>query len=200
MDIANPSSIPSLWSLAWQLLGKAAESGDGTLATPSISTVASLQVARPRVVVLRKADDQNCVLTCYTDRRSVKVDHLNKGSEFSWLGWDPEASVQFIGGGPTTWASEAEHREIFAQLPKHSRKAYATVSPPGSPLPAAGTGLPDRWAEMDEAETDYALANFGILKTRLRWAEVLKLDREGNTRLAANRSDADEWSFQYIVP
>ncbi len=189
-----------LWSLAWQLLGKAAESGDGALATPSISTVASLQVARPRVVVLRKADDQNCVLTCYTDRRSVKVDHLNKGSEFSWLGWDREASVQFVGGGPTTWASEAEHRKIFAQLPKHSRKAYATVSPPGSPLPDAGTGLPSRWEDMDEAETDYALANFGILKTRLRWAEVLKLDREGNTRLAANRSDGDEWSFQYIVP
>ncbi|MGB3800137.1 MAG: hypothetical protein WA952_10010 [Lewinella sp.] len=200
MNTSFQQTLPALWTQSWALLNRAANTGDGSFATPSVTSVASLRVARPRIVVLRGADDGLHQLTCYTDRRSVKVDHLNRGSEFSWLAWDPEAKIQFIGGGPTTWASEETHREIFSELPKHSRKAYATITAPGTPLPNAGTGLPDDWEEMDEKDTDYVLSNFGVLTTQLRWAEVLKLDRSGNTRLAAARQDDGQWSFTYIVP
>ncbi|PPK84283.1 pyridoxamine 5'-phosphate oxidase-like protein [Neolewinella xylanilytica] len=194
------SVAPALWREAWQLLAASTTSDTPPFATAALATTENAQVARPRTVILRDCDPTEGRLTCYSDRRAIKVKHLEEGSEFSYLCWDPKTSIQFSGGGPTRLASQADHERIFAGLAKHSRKAYATEAAPGTPLPNPATGLPDDWKDRTLPETDYALANFGIFVTRLRWAEVVKLDREGNTRLAARRGNGGDWSFHYLVP
>ena len=194
------ASTPSYWQRAWKLLSKAAATGEGGFSTPSISTVADPITARPRVVVLRDCNAQDGSLTFFTDSRSIKIDHLRRGSTLSWCFWDSDARLQLIGGGATTEADPLARRRVWRQLPKHARKAYATLHAPGSVLPAAGTDLPAEWESLELAETEYAFAHFAVLTTRLEWAEVLHLDRNGNTRLAATRTEGTRWTFAYLTP
>ena len=192
--------FPELWRTAWTTLESAANTGDGAFHTPTIATVDRKGQPRSRVIVLRSATVDDYHLSFYTDVRSVKVRHILNGSETSWTFWDPEQQLQFLGGGPTLMVDATTEEGVFSELPKHARKAYATTQPPGTVLSAAGSGLPANWEALDVQETDFALANFSIFTTRLRWAEVLHLDRKGNTRLAAERGEDGKWRFDYLVP
>ena len=152
------------------------------------------------MVVLRECNAADATLTFYTDARSIKVNHLRNGSTVSWCFWDPEAQLQLIGGGKTNEQASPKRRKIWDGLPKHSRKAYATRHPPGTALAERGTDLPPDWESRDLAQTEYAFDHFAVLTTRLEWAEVLHLDRGGNTRIAATRSPEGGWTFTYLVP
>ena len=151
-------------------------------------------------MVLRDCNSQDGSLTFFTDARSIKVHHLRNGSAVSWCFWDADARLQLIGGGPTEKQRTENHRKIWEGLDKHSRRAYATLRAPGTGLPEAGTGLPDDWESRTLAETEYAFAHFAVFTTRLEWAEVLHLDRGGNTRIGATRTDAGRWTFKYLTP
>ncbi|WP_168797405.1 hypothetical protein [Neolewinella litorea] len=188
------------WQSPSNLLRSAPDNSDHPFALPTFCTTGPEGVPRPRIVVLRAVDAAITELRCYTDRRSVKAEHLAAGSEGSYLFWDPDTSLQVMAGGPTHWAPEDEARNAFRKLPKHGRKAYATVSAPGTKVPHPTSGLPEDWDERQVADTDYAIHHFGILITRLRWADVLHLDRQGNTRMTGSRSDGGDWYWEWAIP
>ncbi|WP_116127911.1 pyridoxamine 5'-phosphate oxidase family protein [Lewinella sp. IMCC34183] len=189
----------NVWSEIAHLLREAADDGDHPFALPTLCSSGSGGLARGRMVVLRAADPDAATLRTYTDTRSVKVDHLQAHPEFSYVFWDRETRYQLMCGGPTHWADAAETDAVFADLPKHSRKAYATRSAPGTPLPGGGSDLPEDWDSLDLDGTDYARENFGILVTTLAWADVLQLDRDGNRRALGHRR-AGEWTWEWITP
>ena len=197
--LEKPGSKLNFWQSAVNLLDAATGSSDHAYSVPGLSTVGPDGIPRSRRVVLRSVDTEQGILKIYTDRRSVKARHLDSGSEFSFLFWDPESSIQLACGGPTHWAPVGETEAVFTNLPKHGRKAYATLPRPGSELDAASSGLPADWDDMDLSATDYALDNFGIAVTTLRWADVLHLDRNGNSRMAGTRPDRD-WKWEWITP
>ena len=190
----------TLWEQAWHLILTHAGQANLAFGTAAVASVGHNGLPRNRTIVLRAADRQAATLTHYTDRRSVKVHELRTNPVLSYLFWDAESQIQFSAHGPTHWLPQNQAHRLFEQLPKHSRKAYATTSAPSSPLPAPGTGLPDDWDIRTLAETDYAQANFGVLVTRLVYADVLLLDRSGNRRLSAIRSEKDRWTLNWIVP
>ena len=200
MDDSTPQSIPSHWQQVWIILAKAVDTGDSAFSTPCVSTVADRETARSRVVVLRDCNAQDASLTFYTDARSIKLQHLRGGSNLTWCFWDPESQLQLIGGGPTNDVDASVRRKIWDDLPKHGRKAYATLHAPGTTLPDKGTDLPADWHSRELSATEYAFANFAVLRTRLLWAEVLHLDRSGNTRTAAKRTREGDWAFERLVP
>lgn len=202
MDSNKPLRTPPLWQQAWHLLGQATEAGNGGFTTAVVATVdPDNHQPRSRTVVLRDVAEEPSELTFYSDLRATKVAHLLRGSEVSFTFWDGDRSLQFCGGGPARLAASAVHDRIFVNLPKHGRRAYATRSAPGATIEAAGTDLPSDWESRALPATDYARANFAVVIVKLRWAEVLHLDREGNTRLAAERPGGrNEWSFRYVAP
>lgn len=190
----------SLWKQAWDQILTAAAGQTTAFATPVVGNCSDNDSrSRLRTVVLRKADGQRHCLYCYTDRRSVKARQLQEQEVLTWLFWDSDTGLQFTGSGPTHWLTRQQANALFADLPKHSRKAYATLSPPSTHLQHASSGLPLDWDERSLAETDYARQNFGVLVTELDQAEILKLDRKGNLRLLASRNGA-EWDLQWVVP
>ncbi|NJB85634.1 hypothetical protein GGR26_001379 [Lewinella marina] len=182
------------------MLRRGAGASAHPFALPTLCTVGPTCVPRPRKVVLRAVNSDTTMLRTYTDRRSVKATHLKEGSEASYVFWDPNQQLQLMTGGPTSWASEEEADAVFAGLPKHGRKAYATEAAPGTPLPSPGSGLPPDWEERDKEATDFARDHFGILVTTLRWADVLHLDRGGNTRMAGTRPLNGDWTWEWVVP
>ena len=186
----------------WHLLGAAVTSGDGPFAQPVVATSDPATAApRGRIVVLRGADPQAATLDFYTDRRSLKIAHLSGNGQVAFTFWDPESRLQCCAGGTARIILDDRRIEVFDELPKHGRRAYATVQSPGTVLAGPASGLPADWDDRQVAETDYALANFVIVRTVLHWADVLHLDRAGNHRLAATRAgETQPWSFHYVVP
>ena len=196
------SHTPALWQLAWQLLETAARSGDGGFALPVIATSGPKgNGPRGRIVVLRGAEREASTLSFYTDRRSLKIEQLAANPSIAWTFWDAERRLQCCAGGTARIVPDHTRDAIFADLPKHGRRAYATLQPPGTPLSGPASGLPADWDDRDADETRYARQHFAIVRTELLWADILQLDREGNTRLSAVREAADlPWSFTYVVP
>lgn len=201
-------TLNELWHEAWSLLAAGQLKSDHPYHTPVVSTISGHTSAsnhaslhpRARLIVLRECNQQHGELWCYTDKRSQKALDLRHGNTvMSWTFWDPEKRIQFTGSGPTDWLEEEKAKERFQKLPKHSRKAYATLQPPGTPLNKPGGGLPADWEERPLVETAYAFSNFGILRTKLKWVEILRLGRKEHLRLRAVRQN-ESWELNWIVP
>lgn len=189
-----------LWQAAWQLLTRANKDRKHAYRTATVSTVTPAGYPNARTVVMRNANRENFTLRLYTDRRSQKVTEMEKTPQLHWLLWDPKKQIQFSGVGEVNFWPDDRAKELFTQLPKHGRKAYATTIGPGKPAQEKTDGLPANWAALELAETDYAAENFLVVETRLIKADLLYLDREsGNQRLTALRS-GDDWALNWVVP
>ena len=150
--------------------------------------------------MLRKAVRERDQLWLYTDRRSAKMEELAVcGGVLHWLFWDPKSSIQMAGSGHTRELGRKETGLRFNALEKHSRKAYATLRPPGTPLPHADDGLPVDWDDLSHEQTDYARENFTILVTELWQVDILQLGREGHRRVIGHKN-FDDWTFEWVVP
>lgn len=199
MDL-SPQSPQDLWVACWKLLTRAQADKKHPYATPAVGSVDERGFPSSRVLVLRNCNEKEGYLEGYTDRRSAKVRHLATGpAQFSWLFWDPKKRLQLRARGGTTLLPAEESGQRFDQFPKHSRKAYATLSPPGSLLQTAGDGLPENWEQLDRQDTDYARDNFAIFRTTIEEADLLWLSRSSHRRVAASRR-GDDWELHWVVP
>ncbi len=189
----------SLSKQAWDQILTACSDSAHPFASPVLGSLHPPAIPRLRTVILREADRTNATLRCYVDTRSVKINDLRRSPTLSWLFWDPGSRVQVSGSGPGQLLEDEVAEAIFATLPKHGRKAYATVAAPGTPLPHPASGLPHDWPQRELDQTDYARAHFGVLETTLDRLDILHLRREGNVRLAV-RWVNQEWRQTWIVP
>ncbi|MTB51031.1 hypothetical protein [Lewinella sp. W8] len=189
-----------LWRACWKLLNRARADKKHPYATPVVSSVDAEGLPSSRVLVLRTCEESAGWLEGYTDRRSAKAGHLHHPeAQFSWLFWDPKKQLQLRARGRTEFLPAEISSATFDQLPKHSRKAYATPEAPGTPLAEAGDGLPDDWDSRDLSATDYARDNFGIFRTTIETADILYLNRDGHRRVSAQRAP-EGWDFRWVVP
>lgn len=194
-------TLEELFDDAWRLLvrGKNDRKHPFNLAVLCSSSPPSHP--RSRTLVLRNVLKDKAELWCYTDRRSRKAQALTNGSaEMSWTFWSPGQRIQVTAIGHTEWLNPARTADIFNSLPKHSRKAYATLLPPGSPTDGWTEGLPANWEDLKLAETEYARTNFGVMVTTIHEMDVLRLSREGHRRMRGLRSSNNEWKLEWLVP
>ena len=198
-----------LWSRTWQQLQRATVHkrhpfGVGTLITNHLYQFGENQqelAPRSRTVVLRRVDLAARELLAYTDVRSFKAKDILAGRNFvSWCFWNPKSNVQFTCVGVAKIITGPAARQRYMELPKHSRKAYATRSAPGSNQPTAGDGLPDDWENRECEETDYAAENFAFLTTTVLQAEILQLSREGHRRIRGQLLENGSWDLTNITP
>lgn len=190
---------PDLWENAWKQLGRSVHDKHHPYRTPTFCTTALDGSPHARVLVLRKLVGQS-ELWCYTDARSQKVSEIQQATPVQWLFWNPSSQIQISLHGQAHLLEKAQAADIFQQLPKHSRKTYATIKPPGSLLEQAGDGLPPAWNDAELSDTDYAKENFCVLVSSLEKADILSLGRAGHKRLRATRNQEGIWQWQWIVP
>lgn len=200
MSVAT-SEGKKLWKKGWELLKRGAVDKKHDFNLAVLCSINSTLHPRSRTLVLRKAMKDEGELWGYTDKRSDKATAIDAGRDtLSWTFWSPRHKIQFNGSGKTRWLDAEESQQLFAKLPRHSRKAYATLSAPGSPVADGSSGLPADWEERDLANTDYAADNFGVLITHLTEVEILFLSREGHQRIRASRQPFRTWGLQWLVP
>lgn len=190
---------PDLWEVAWKQLSRAVHDKRHPFRTPAFCTTALDGSPHARTLVLRRVLGQS-ELWCYTDKRSEKVKEIAKCKRVQWLFWNPGSQMQVALHGQAQLLDAAQAAAIFQQFPKHSRKTYATVAAPATPLAEAGDGLPIDWETAELQKTDYAKENFCVIVSTILQADILSLGRAGHRRLSAQREAGGPWQWQWIVP
>ena len=190
----------ALWEDAWQLLIRGKADRKHPFHTPIFCTVSPTLHPRSRTLVLRNVLRPQAELWCYTDRRSQKATDIAQNPAVAWTFWAPKPQIQINVAGQAHWLEQDKAREIFSSMPQYSRKAYATLSPPGKSQPLPEDGLPANWEDRNLAETNYAADNFGVLITSMERVEVLKLSRDGHLRLLGTRIDNQNWKLDWLIP
>lgn len=192
---------------AWTLLRRGAVDkrhgfslGTFTTMAPAGSYLPSVPCSR--TVVVRTVDSTTGTITCYTDVRSRKVDQLSSNPNAAWCLWDKRSNMQISAYGPVTIAHDETTRQQYLSLPKHSRKAYATLTAPGTAVTTGSrNGLPEDWEDVDLKATDYGAEHFAVLTTHLLSMDILELGRHGHRRLKASRDTiTGDWSLTWVVP
>lgn len=190
----------ALWEFAWQLLLRAKNDRKHPFRTPVFCTVSPTLHPRSRTLVLRNVLRDEARLWCYTDRRSQKAVDISTNPKVAWTFWSPKQQLQVNVAGTAAWLNEGRANQFFKSMPKHGRKAYATLSAPGSPQQELTSGLPDNWEDIDIEATKYAAAYFGVLVTQMERLEVLQLSRSGHQRLLGTRGHGGNWTLDWLTP
>ena len=193
-------NVQDLWQRAWDQLIRAQHDKKHRFRTAVISTVTPDRKPRARNVVLRSVDAVNKSIRFYTDCRSAKMTDLADQPITNWLFWDSKSQLQITASGISHRLSAEVEASLFAQLPKHGRKSYATKDAPGTYLAEIGDGLPLNWESISLAATDFAAANFCVIETSIDTVEILYLARAGHRRLKAMRQIDHTWRLEWIVP
>lgn len=146
-----------------------------------------------RQVVLRGVNIEQRQITVYTDARSQKMAHIQHNPQVAMLFWDARHQWQL-----RLWAkaeqeqNEATIEALWATIPEHARKDYATLSAPGQPLPTE----PKLPAELN---FDQARKHFVVLRFTVQRMDSLVLKREGHERMLLEWAH-EQWLQTVLVP
>ena len=188
-------------SISWDLLTNAAVERKGSYQRPTIATVDNQGIARQRVVVLRHVDQNQRLLTFYTDARSVKVKELEEQPYLSWIFWDENTNVQIRMTGKALLQSGSNQcKTLWEQLPLIAKANYASTQIPGMPQPTDSASLPEGWNTTgNKAIINKAFENFMVVTAQVENIDLLHIHREGHQRAVFNYSDLN-WTGQWVTP
>ncbi|GIG34631.1 pyridoxamine 5'-phosphate oxidase family protein [Cellulomonas pakistanensis] len=159
----------------------------------SLATASADGAPRSRSVILRAWDVDRAVLGIATDARSAKVREIRADPRVALVVWDDDTQVQVRLEGRAAVLEDAdERRRRWDALGTRSRRGYATLAAPGTPVDPGGT----------PAQDDDEAAWFG----RFAWVEVavdrvdrLDLSTDPHDRVVAERDGAG-WRARRVAP
>ena len=156
----------------------------------------------PRIMVLRAASEDGMRFRFHTDARSPKTAEIGAEGPVAVLGYDPDLRIQLTVRGIGRISQEGAHAETaWEGSALSSRRCYLAAHPPGTPVNAPISGLPDHLLDRSptEAESRDGRINFAVLMIEAQELEWLKLTSCGNKR-AVFRRNGDQWIGQWITP
>lgn len=142
-----------------------------------------------RFVVLRKASRSSRGVTFWTDIRSPKVDQLRVDDRLQALFWHPNLGVQLrlTGTVGITTTEDEDVSALFASLPDHAVRDYASLDAPGKAHGRSGF------------ERERARENFAVVSLIPTTCDLLVLERERHRRFAFDLT-AEEPTAVPLVP
>lgn len=186
----------------WNHLATGCEKGSHPWHCGTICTTDGEGVPDARIVVLRGVDGERGALTFHTDARSPKCADLGAGSVVTWLFYDAELGAQLRVRGVAEFAPPDETRAAWDAIPDRCLKSYATELPPGTPLDARGSGLPENWDDHTIVRADFAWTaeHFRVVRVRAERLDFLLLRAAGHLRARFFRSESGGWSGTWVTP
>ncbi|HEX4842833.1 MAG TPA: pyridoxamine 5'-phosphate oxidase family protein [Limnobacter sp.] len=158
-----------------------------------VLTLATQSQAGPelRQVVLRGVNvDARCI-TVYTDARSQKINQIAVQPNVGLLFWDARHHWQLrLWAHARAESDLAKRAALWAAIPEHARKDYATLSAPGDVLAPSGSAA----INMATAEQHFVVLHFQVHRM-----DSLVLKREGHQRMALDWQQ-DHWQETALVP
>ena len=138
-----------------------------------------------RVVVLRKADQQNNFIQYHSDIRSSKIKKIKKNPNCSILFYGKEEKIQLrIKAECTVNHNNEITRESWEKTGHISRKCYLVTNGPGTESDKPTSGLDKKFDNFDftKEESEAGYKNFCVIRCNIRSIEWLYLAAKGHRR------------------
>ena len=164
-----------------------------------LATVCAAGGPEARLMVLRGADRRLGKLWFYSDRRSEKIEQLQRQPQVTAVTYDPEASVQLrLRGTAGVDESGALADQHWSQVGMAVRALYASPDTPGQPLRQPDPRLMDVKRSIDAGGEATARGNFAVIEITVDSIEWLQI-ADGEQRRAIMFA-ATNWAVQALAP
>lgn len=194
--------LAELPQTAWDLLTRSLKRRKDPLRSPVLATVGRDGRPQVRHVMLRGVDAEAGTLILYTDARSQKVEALRQRPWAELCFYSPRHGLQLrASGGARVLQGEERCRRTWAESPPESRRSYLTEAPPGTPLPAAGDGLPAGYDPDSPEQLARGRELFAVVELSVERIDWLLLGAE-HRRAELRRTDGPSagWTAAWLVP
>ena len=180
------TTLPGLWTQAWQLLGRGTADNRHAFHTFGLSTVAPDGTPRARMVVLRGASQSEGSLTVQTDATSAKIAELSDNPAAALLFWDRKSGLQIRARARVTVLTGEAVQQDWDALSDGAALNYG-----GRPTP--GTPIDDPHDYEETAER----ARLAVLRAEVLQADILHL---GQMHRRAVYDRADGFAGTWLAP
>ena len=138
-----------------------------------------------RVVVLRKADQQNNFIQYHSDIRSSKIEKIKKNPNCSILFYGKEEKIQLRVKAECVVNHDNEiTKESWKKTGHISRKCYLVTNGPGTQSDKPTSGLDNKFDNFDftKEESEAGYKNFCVIRCNIKSIEWLYLAAKGHRR------------------
>ena len=168
----------------WDLLSSAVSDRNSEFRTP-VFICGNNNDLDGRVVVLRKASQQNNFIQYHSDIRSSKIEKIKKNSNCSILFYGKQEKIQLrLKAECTVHFNDEITKESWENTGHISRKCYLVTNAPGTESVTPTSGLDDKFDNFnytkEESETGYK--NFCVIRCKVKSIEWLYLAAKGHRR------------------
>ncbi len=184
----------------WSLLNEAVKDRSSEFRTP-VFICGDDEDFDGRVVVLRKADQQNNFIQYHSDIRSSKVEMIKKNPNCSILFYGKEEKIQLrVKAECEINYNNEVTKESWEKTGHISRKCYLVNNGPGTVSDKPTSGLDKKFDNFDftKKESEAGYKNFCVIKCKIKSIEWLYLAAKGHRRALINFSGSKK--FTWLVP
>jgi pyridoxamine 5'-phosphate oxidase len=180
----------------WDLLSNAVSDRNSEFRTP-VFICGNNNDLDGRVVVLRKASQQNNFIQYHSDIRSSKIEKIKKNPNCSILFYGKQEKIQLrLKVECTVLFNDKITTESWEKTGHISRKCYLVTNGPGTESEMPTSGLDDKFDNFnytkEESETGYK--NFCVIRCKIKSIEWLYLAAKGHRRALFDlENDKKNW-------
>ena len=168
----------------WDLLTNAVKDRSSEFRTP-VFICGNDKDLDGRVVVLRKADQQNNFVQYHSDIRSSKIDKIKNNLNCSMLFYGKEEKIQRrIKAECTVYHNNEITKKSWEKTGHISRKCYLVTNGPGTESEKPTSGLDGKFDNFDytKEESEEGYKNFCVIRCKIKSIEWLYLAAKGHRR------------------
>ena len=184
----------------WDLLSNAVKDRSSEFRTP-VFICGNEEEFDGRIVVLRKADQQNNLIQYHSDIRSSKIGKIRKNPNCSILFYGKEEKIQLrIKALCEINYSNNVTKESWEKTGHISRKCYLVTNGPGTKSNKPTSGLDNKFNNFDftKEESEAGYKNFCVIKCKIKSIEWLYLAAKGHRRALIELNESKK--FTWLVP
>ena len=180
----------------WSLLTNAVKDRSSEFRTP-VFICGNDKDLDGRVVVLRKADQQNNFIQYHSDIRSSKIEKIKNNPNCSILFYGKEEKIQLRVKAECAVNHDNEiTKESWEKTGHISRKCYLVTEGPGTESKIPTSGLENNFDNFNftKKESELGYKNFCVIRCKIKSIEWLYLAAKGHRRAVFNlENDKKNW-------
>ena len=184
----------------WSLLTNAVKDRNSDFRTP-VFICGNNNDIDGRVVVLRKADQNNNFIQFHSDIRSSKIKKIKKNPNCSMLFYGKKEKIQLRLKLECKINFNNEiTQESWEKTGHVSRKCYLVTNSPGTESKKPTSGLNGKFDNFDfsKEESEEGYKNFSVIKCKIKSIEWLYLAAKGHRRAIITFQGSKK--FTWLVP
>ena len=198
-DVSYYEDFNEIEKKIWDLLTSAVSDRNSEFRTP-VFICGNNNDLDGRVIVLRKASQQNNFVQFHSDIRSSKIEKVKKNPYCSILFYGKQEKIQLrLKAECTILFNDEITKESWEKTGHISRKCYLVTNGPGTESEMPTSGLDDKFNNFnytkEESETGYK--NFCVIRCKVKSIEWLYLAAKGHRRATF---DLENNKKNWLVP